>query len=135
MIPRRHSRRPRRSGASWHTRVLPTHPAPTVVTTKTAAERRPELSPRPDATKNDVTFSFSDPSPLMFPDISGMVCDRLINNAMRGDRKGASNAPLAIVAAALAPHSRLWIEAFKDTRRHSHTCQKHRAAARGSRDD
>ena len=37
---------------------------------------------------------------------------------------GASNAPLAIVAAALAPHSRLWIEAFKDTRRHSHTCQK-----------
>ena len=103
-------------------------PPPTVVTTKTAAERETfELVAKTlDATTaNDVTFSFSDPSPLMFPDIlRGMVCDRLINNAMRGDRKGASNAPLAIVAAALAPHSRLWIEAFKDTRHHSHTCQK-----------
>ena len=102
-------------------------PSPTVVTTKTAAERETfELVAKTlDATTaNDVTFSSSD-HVAMFPELlRSMVCDRLINNAKRGERKGASNAPLAIVAAALAPHSRLWIEAFKDTRRHSYTCQK-----------
>ena len=102
-------------------------PPPTVVTTKTAAERETfELVAKTlDATTaNDVTFGSSH-HVAMFPELlRSMVCDRLINNAKRGDRKGASNAPLAIVAAALAPHSRLWIEAFKDTRRHSHTCQK-----------
>ena len=102
-------------------------PPPTVVTTKTAAERETfELVAKTlDATTaNDVTFGSSD-HVAMFPELlRSMVCDRLINNAKRGDRKGASNAPLAIVAAALAPHSRLWIEAFKDTRRHLHTCQK-----------
>ena len=102
-------------------------PPPTVVTTKTAAERETfELVAKTlDATTaNDVTFGSSH-HVAMFPELlRSMVCDRLINNAKRGDRKGASNAPLAIVAAALAPHSRLWIEAFKDTRRHLHTCQK-----------
>ena len=117
--------------ALWRLLGTPTFsqptPPPTVVTTKTAAERETfELVAKTlDATTaNDVTFSSSD-HVAMFPELlRSMVCDRLINNAKRGERKGASNAPLAIVAAALAPHSRLWIEAFKDTRRHSYTCQK-----------
>ena len=117
--------------ALWRLLGTPTFsqptPPPTVVTTKTAAERETfELVAKTlDATTaNDVTFSSSD-HVAMFPELlRSMVCDRLINNAKRGERKGASNAPLAIVAAALAPHSRLWIEAFKDTRRHSGTCQK-----------
>ena len=117
--------------ALWRLLGTPTFsqptPPPTVVTTKTAAERETfELVAKTlDATTaNDVTFSSSD-HVAMFPELlRSMVCDRLINNAKRGERKGASNAPLAIVAAALAPHSRLWIEAFKDTRPHSYTCQK-----------
>ena len=117
--------------ALWRLLGTPTFsqptPPPTVVTTKTAAERETfELVAKTlDATTaNDVTFSSSD-HVAMFPELlRSMVCDRLINNAKRGERKGASNAPLAIVAAALAPHPRLWIEAFKDTRRHSYTCQK-----------
>ena len=117
--------------ALWRLLGTPTFsqptPPPTVVTTKTAAERETfELVAKTlDATTaNDVTFSSSD-HVAMFPELlRSMVCDRLINNAKRGERKGASNAPLAIVAAALAPHSRLGIEAFKDTRPHSYTCQK-----------
>ena len=117
--------------ALWRLLGTPTFsqptPPPTVVTTKTAAERETfELVAKTlDATTaNDDTFSSSD-HVAMFPELlRSMVCNSLINNAKRGERKGASNAPLAIVAAALAPHSRLWIEAFKDTRPHSYTCQK-----------
>ena len=91
----------------------------TLVTTATAAEREAfELVARTlDAVRaTDVASSCSsDGKVVRYPEVlRRSVCRRMIDNATRGDGKGPSNAPLAVVAAALAPHSQLWTEALTD---------------------